>query len=106
MTCRCGCGGPVLAKDCAEPCYHRWRRAGFPASGPPPPVTHEERTARSTATLRERAAERVAERRECYAMARAIGLSVEQAAADTGISVRTAREKYEPAYRRRLRAAA
>jgi hypothetical protein len=39
-------------------------------------------------------------------MARAIGLSVEQAAADTGISVRTAREKYEPAYRRRLRAAA
>ena len=89
--CSCGCGRPVVAAGLARACYSRWDRAGRPASGPPPPLSHAGRTARSTAAHREAMAERMA----AYAWARQLGLSIAQAADDAGVSAGWAARKYE-----------
>lgn len=92
--CSCGCGGPVICKGLARPCYRRWLRAERPESGAPPPLSHAERAARSTATLRAAREERM----DAYFWARQLGLPVEQAAGDAGISAGHAARYYEPAW--------
>jgi hypothetical protein len=47
--CSCGCGAPAWCLGYARPCYARWARAGRPASGPPAPMSHAERTASAAA---------------------------------------------------------
>lgn len=40
ITCECGCGrtGPRRGtRNYVRSCYERWRRAGYPDTGPPPP---------------------------------------------------------------------
>lgn len=66
-------------------CYQRWKRAGRPAEGPPPPMTREESRQLGIAACRANAAAK----REDYAELRSWGDSCEQAAARVGVSERT-----------------
>ena len=68
-----------------EACDRRWRKAGRPGSGPPPPMTAAERTARSTAASKAAIGQRLTE----YAESRRLGFSVAVAAADAGVGERT-----------------
>lgn len=75
-------------------CYKRWCKAGKPASGVPPVVSHAERVALSTATIRAAMAERLEE----YATARSWGESVRGAAQWVGLRDEKTVRKYERAY--------
>lgn len=96
-------GGWVGAHGWCGPCTWRWYRAGCPASGPPPPMGHAQATALgrevTNRARREAAREQMAE----YARLRR-DHPVGYAAWQVGISVKWARERYEPAYRQALRA--
>lgn len=91
--CSCGCGAPVICKGMARPCYRRWLRANRPETGAPPPVSHAERAARSTLTLREAMYERM----DAYEQSRRLGFTIAQAAADAGVSASTG-ARYEAAW--------
>jgi hypothetical protein len=51
--CQCSgnCGKPAKGKY-AKSCYDRWRHAGFPETGPPPPLTKAEADAIRAANLK------------------------------------------------------
>jgi len=93
-------GGWQGAFGWCHPCYRRWRDAGRPGTGPPPPMSPAERTARAAEAVREASRRRLAD----YAWSRAAGLTVAQAADDVGLSERTAAERYEPVWRQRIAA--
>jgi hypothetical protein len=98
LTCP-ACHGPRDPKRGAhgwcDNCTRRWYKAGRPETGPPPPVSHAERAARSAATHRAQKAERLS----WYAEARELGFTPAEAAADAGVTEAHARRRYEPAYR-------
>ena len=77
-----------------EACDRRWRAAGCPEDGPPPPMSAQDRTARSSRTLALARAARLAE----YARLRDCGWGIAEAARDIGVTVKTAARKYEPQY--------
>lgn len=95
-TCSCGCGRrprPDRA-GLAEACYQRWRKAGRPADGPPPPKTPGN-PAGLTEWAREQTEERLSRIAE-FAMVRATRckpngdpVSIGEAAAAVGVSART-----------------
>jgi hypothetical protein len=91
------CGRPLLpragkarghqgARGRCSTCDSRWRKAGCPPGGPPPPLTHAERTARSAGPAG--AASKAARDRRLaeYAASRELGFPVAMAAADAGVS--------------------
>lgn len=84
-------GGWQGARGWCLHCYKRWCAAGKPGSGVPPVMTHAERVARSTATIRRARDERL----ETYAMARSWGESREWAADYAGVSEERARRVYD-----------
>lgn len=82
LTCRT-CPAP-LKRKCAgsahklcRSCYLRWRKAGFPDEGPPPPARPWEH--------------HLAARREEYAELRSWGVSVADAAERMGVSLKAAK---------------
>ncbi|SET51438.1 hypothetical protein [Nonomuraea wenchangensis] len=80
-------------------CYQRWKRAGRPAEGPPPPMSREDARQLAIASVRANAAAR----REDYRELRSWGEPRDQAAARIGVTWRTA-GRYERVLRERVTA--
>ncbi|MFC4062813.1 hypothetical protein ACFOWE_31365 [Planomonospora corallina] len=91
ITCTCGCDrtGELGVRTWIRPCAMRWRNAGRPETGPPPPS-------------RTYPAGRPADRRDAYAAHRDAGDTPEQAARRLGVS-RATRTRYEARYQQTLR---
>lgn len=70
-----GCERPAVARTWCKGCYERWRRAGQPDDGPPPPIEQPTDDAR----------------REDYAWLRSQGVRTDEAAARIGFSISYAR---------------
>lgn len=88
-----------------DSCNGRWLRAGKPEGGPPPLNSDPRTPARIAGAARARAAQnqRVAARREDYALLREQGVGVEEAADRVGISATHARNSlYESALTREV----
>lgn len=75
------------SKDWCQNCYDRWKRAGRPADGPPPPPANPSEP--GAEANRRKSAER---RQEYYDLRDLMGFTPEQAASDIDISPRTARK--------------
>lgn len=85
-------GGWHGAHGWCHTCTERWYAAGKPASGVPPRTPQRERILRIRVTTRTAQRDRLTD----YAWLISFGETREQAAARTGVSVRTARRVYEP----------
>jgi hypothetical protein len=92
VTCRC-CGktGQHAAHGWIGPCWHRWRRAGKPAGGPPPAPTRAEHNALARAGYTAKAAGRA---EDYFWLREEQGMTRLHAAERLGISQRTA-QRYE-----------
>ncbi len=103
----CGLSGPHEAHGWRTACYARWRDAGMPAGGPPPPQDRREVSKRTFArlpwSLNGRIEHSKSMREEYIELLDVFGLDRAEAATRLGISLRTA-YRYEARHREQVSA--
>lgn len=98
ITCTC-CKRvrPHRAHRWCDGCYDRWRKAGRPDDGPPPPRPREHNIRPGRNVMIERLRTDTRNRTTAYAELHAMGVGIAEAAARLGVNVRTIAR-----YRKRL----